>query len=96
MFTSSGTFAVPKRVKSVRVLLVGGGGSGDNGDQGRGGGGYVVCGNVAVSNVTNVSVTVGAGGLIGPSAGVFHSRYYFNLINTIHVVIQFQFYVISC
>ena len=76
MFTSSGTFAVPKGIKSVHVFLVGGGGSGVNGDAGGGGGGYVACGNVAVSNVTDVPVIVGAGGLIGPSAGVFHSCYY--------------------
>ena len=66
---------MPEGVKSVRVLLVGGGGSGYVGDHGGGGGGYVACGNVAVSNVTNVSVIVGAGGLIQPSytssAGVY-------------------------
>ena len=67
-FTENGTFAVSTGVKSVRVLLVGGGGSGYNADLGGGGGGYVECGNVDVSNVTNVSVIVGAGGVIGPSS----------------------------
>ena len=75
LFTSKGTFAVPKGVNSVRLLLVGGGSSGDNGEFGGGGGGYVACGNVDVSNVTDVSVIVGAGGVIVPSAGTFHSCY---------------------
>ena len=75
LFTSNGTFAVQKGVNSVRVLLVGGGGSGYNGEYGGGGGGYVACGNVAVSNVTDVSVIVGAGGVNGPNAGTFHSCY---------------------
>ena len=75
LFTESGAFMVPKGMKSLRVLLVGGGGSGFDADAGGGGGGYVECGNVNVSNVTNVSVIVGAGGVIGPSAGIFHSCY---------------------
>ena len=74
-FTESGAFVVPKGMKSLRALLVGGGGSGYNGDFGGGGGGYVACGNVDASNVNNVSVIVGAGGVIGPAAGIFHSCY---------------------
>ena len=80
LFTSNGTFAVPKGGNSVRVLLVGGGGGGRVGHQGGGGGGYVECGNVDVSNVTDVSVIVGAGGVYEPSlfatepnAGTLHS-----------------------
>ena len=69
LFTTNGTFVVPKGVKLVRVLLVGGGGSGVDADRGGGGGGYVECGNVDVSNVTNLPVIVGYGGSIGPSAG---------------------------
>ena len=69
-FTFSGIFQLIAGITLIRVLLVGGGGSGINGDCGGGGGGYVACGNFTVSNGFNVSVTVGAGGSIGPSAGL--------------------------
>ena len=70
-------FSVPNGLTSVRALLVGGGGSGGDCDFGGGGGGYVQCGNVAL-NVSNVSVTVGAGGSAPrPSAGDHYGHFKF-------------------
>lgn len=75
IFTSTGTFTVPRGVTSVLVDIVGAGGGGGgssnvSGAAGGGGGGqgaFNVSSNVTA--LTALTVTIGAGGTIGSSAG---------------------------
>lgn len=68
LFTASGTFTVPSNVNSIRVTLIGGGGSGGSrgpgGEVGAGGeaGNYVSNQIVAVTPGASLTITVGAGG----------------------------------
>ena len=73
---------VPKGLKLLRALLVGGGASGWDEVGGGGGGGYVVCGNITLSNESIVSVTVGAGGSIRPSSGISLITHVINTCNS--------------
>lgn len=69
IFTSSGTFTVPKRVKSVDIFLVGGGGAGGSWESvgynwwgNGGGGGYTTTAKgVSVTPQASYDVIVGAG-----------------------------------
>ena len=67
MFNSSGTFTVPTgtTLTAARVLIAGGGGGGACGNYAGGGSGYVACGTFDLSNVSNVTVVVGTGGIGG-------------------------------
>ena len=67
LFTTSGTFIPPPGVTTVYALLIGGGGGGTYGDLPGGSGGYVSCGSVNVSGMTNINVIVGTEGQ--PSVG---------------------------
>jgi len=67
IFTSSGTFSVPTGVSSVDVLVVAGGGRGSGG--GGGAGGLIYRPGFTVTPGGTLSVTVGAGGLVGPLQG---------------------------
>lgn len=60
-FTSSGTLTVTT-AGDIEYLVVAGGGSGGARQGGGGGGGAVKTGTLTLSNTTNVTVTVGAGG----------------------------------
>lgn len=73
LFTASGTFVVPDGVTTVKVSLIGGGGSGGRcgtGSMGGGGGaGGTAVGWLTVTPGANLSVTVGEGGAGRSSAG---------------------------
>lgn len=66
IFTSSGTFTVPKGVKSAEVFLVGGGGSGVM--VCGGGGGFTATSKLTVIPYDTIQVQIGAGGA-GKSGG---------------------------
>jgi len=77
-FTSSGTWARPKHVQYIEILLVGGGGSGGGGTSrsgegsrcaGGGGGGGIVLGKKYVAHFDAWFVTVGPGGRAGSESG---------------------------
>lgn len=65
--TSSGTF-LPNFTGNIEVLVVAGGGGGGM-DMGGGGGGVLTSTTYAVTAGTPITVTVGAGGVGGPSGG---------------------------
>ncbi len=73
-FTTSGTWNVPSGVKVCQVLLVGGGGGGASQGSttggGGGGGGEIVLGTVYLGSTTQVSITIGSGGLGGTTNNV--------------------------
>jgi hypothetical protein len=68
-FTASGSFAVPAGVRSVRVVLIGGGGAGAGSHYRAGGSGYLVSEIVSVSPGENISIIVGAAGASAGCAG---------------------------
>ena len=70
IFTSSGTFTMPKGVKEIEVFAVGGGASGNVGQNhydrwlssgAGGGGGYTITSKLDCSNMNTVNVIVGSG-----------------------------------
>ncbi len=61
-FTSSGTFTVPTGSNTVWVSMSGGGGGGGYGGGG-GGAAAVIAQQVSVSGGTNISITIGSGGI---------------------------------
>jgi hypothetical protein len=89
IFTSSGTFTVPKKITKIDVFCVGGGGSGGGaygyansnnvlfvgqGGDGGGGGYTKTTKNISVTPGQTISVTIGAGANAAPFDGTYYNK----------------------
>jgi hypothetical protein len=81
-FTTSGTFSVPT-ARNVDVLVVAGGGAGGNSTGGGGGGGGVIYQGSYNVSTGSKTVTVGAGGIGGPTNGTNGANSVFDTLTAI-------------